>query len=113
MDNCLFCKIVNGDIPSSKVYEDEHCLAFRDTEPAAPVHVLIVPKRHVANALEGAAVPGLMDHLFAAAAAVARQEGIEENGFRLVINNGERAGQSVMHLHLHLIAGRKLAWPPG
>ncbi len=113
MESCLFCRIIRGEIPSSKVYEDAHCFAFRDIQPEAPVHILVVPKHHVANAMEGAEVPGLMDALFAAAANVARQEGVADDGFRMVLNTGEKAGQSVPHLHLHLIGGRKLAWPPG
>jgi histidine triad (HIT) family protein len=113
LESCLFCKIANGSIPSAKVYEDENYFAFRDISPAAPVHVLIVPKRHVANVLESAAVPGLLDGLMAAAAKIAVQEGLEGDGFRLVINTGEDAGQSVHHLHLHILGGRKLDWPPG
>jgi histidine triad (HIT) family protein len=113
VDSCIFCKIANGTIPSAKVYEDENYYAFRDISPAAPVHVLIIPKRHIANVVEGAAVPGLLEELMAAGAKVAIQEGLEENGFRLVINTGEDGGQSVRHLHLHVLGGRKLAWPPG
>ncbi len=113
MSDCIFCKIANGSIPSAKVYEDDRYYAFRDISPAAPVHVLVIPKQHVANVLEGAAEPGLMEGLMAAAAAIARQEGLEENGFRLVVNTGEDGGQSVLHLHVHVLGGRKLAWPPG
>jgi histidine triad (HIT) family protein len=113
MDDCLFCKITNKSIPSAKVYEDENYFAFRDISPAAPVHVLVVPKLHVANVLEAAANPGQMEGLMAVAAKFAVQEGLEENGFRLVINTGEDAGQSVHHLHLHILGGRKMAWPPG
>jgi histidine triad (HIT) family protein len=113
MDNCIFCKIANGVIPSTKVYEDESFFAFRDINPAAPVHVLVIPKLHVADALEGAAVPGMMEGLMAAAAKIAAQEGLEDGGFRLVINTGEDAGQSVKHLHVHILGGRMMAWPPG
>ncbi len=113
MPDCVFCKIANGLIPSSKVYEDDRYYAFRDISPAAPVHVLVIPKQHTANVLEGAAVPGLMDGLMAVAASIARQEGLEEGGFRLVINTGDDGGQSVHHLHLHILGGRALAWPPG
>lgn len=113
MENCIFCRIAAGEIPSAKVYEDEHCYAFRDIHPAAPVHVLVIPKRHVADVMEGAAVPGLTEALFAAAARVAAQEGLEEGGFRLVVNTGENGGQSVGHLHVHILGGRLLAWPPG
>lgn len=113
MSDCIFCKIANGSIPSAKVYEDGQYYAFRDISPAAPTHVLVIPKRHVAHVLEAASMPGLMDGLMAAAAEIARQEGLEDGGFRLVINTGEDGGQSVHHLHLHILGGRKLAWPPG
>ena len=110
---CIFCKIANGTIPSTKVYEDDSFYAFRDISPASPVHVLVVPKAHVANALEGAAIPGLMEGLMGAASKIAKQEGLEQSGFRLVINTGEDGGQSVGHLHVHILGGRKMAWPPG
>jgi histidine triad (HIT) family protein len=111
--NCIFCKIAAGSILSAKVYEDERFFAFRDIDPKAPVHILVVPKAHVADALEGAAQPGLMEGLMAAAAKIARQEGLESGGFRLVINTGADGGQSVEHLHLHILGGRPMAWPPG
>lgn len=110
MDNCLFCQIAMGEIPSTKVYEDENYYAFRDINPAAPVHVLVVPKRHADDALAGA---GVLGGLMAAAAKIAVQEGLEAGGFRYVINTGEDGGQSVKHLHLHILGGRKMAWPPG
>ena len=113
MSDCIFCKIAEGTIPSTRVYEDEGYLAFRDIQPMAPVHLVVIPKRHVANALEGAAVPGLMDGLMAAAAKAAASLGLDRTGFRLVINNGEDAQQSVQHLHVHVLGGRQLAWPPG
>lgn len=113
MDNCIFCKIANGSIPSAKVYEDENYFAFRDINPAAPVHVLVIPKKHVANMLEGSAESGMLEGMMAVAARIASQEGLEAAGFRLVINTGEDAGQSVKHLHLHILGGRLLAWPPG
>lgn len=113
MDDCLFCKIAAGQIPSTKVYEDETFFAFRDIRPEAPVHVLVIPKRHFANVLEASTEPGMMDGLMAAASAIARQEGLEEKGFRLVVNTGIDAGQSVGHLHLHILGGRVMAWPPG
>jgi histidine triad (HIT) family protein len=111
--DCIFCKIANGTIPSTKVYEDDRFFAFRDIDPKAPVHILVVPKAHVANALEGAAQPGLMEGLMEASAKIARQEGLEAGGFRFVINTGADGGQSVGHLHLHILGGRKMAWPPG
>lgn len=113
MDDCLFCKIAAGQIPSTKVYEDDNFFAFRDIQPAAPVHVLVIPKRHFKSVLDASAEPGLMDGLMAAAAAIAKQEGLEEKGFRLVVNTGGDAGQSVGHLHLHILGGRTMAWPPG
>ena len=107
MDDCLFCKIIRGDIPSAKVFENDDVFAFRDINPQAPVHVLIVPKKHVANLLEGAEA-GIMDPLMRAAAEIARQQGLAENGFRLITNCGRDGAQSVNHLHLHLLGGRKM-----
>ena len=112
--DCLFCKIINGDIPSSKVYEDELVYAFRDIEPQAPVHILIIPKEHIASANElteeHASVVG---HVFAVAAEIAKAEGIAEGGYRIVNNCGEDGGQTVKHLHFHMLGGRSLQWPPG
>ncbi len=112
--DCLFCKIINGEIPSKKVYEDEKVYAFHDISPAAPVHVLIIPKTHIpsANALteENAAVVG---HIFTVAASIAKELGIAEKGYRIVNNCGEDGGQTVHHLHFHLLGGRSLQWPPG
>ncbi|MEE0868006.1 MAG: histidine triad nucleotide-binding protein [Clostridia bacterium] len=112
--DCLFCKIAAGEIPSQKVYEDEHVYAFRDIDPQAPVHVIIIPKEHIesANAItdENCAVIG---HVFAAAAKIAKAEGIDEKGYRIVNNCGEDGGQTVMHLHFHMLGKRSLAWPPG
>jgi len=108
MDDCLFCKIVRGEIPSDRVFENEAVFAFRDIHPQAPVHVLIVPKKHVADALEGADA-GLMDGLMRAAAQIAREEGLAENGFRLITNCGRDGAQSVKHLHFHLLGGRQLS----
>lgn len=109
----LFSKIVAREIPADIVYEDEHCLAFRDINPQAPIHVLLIPKREIpklADAGEGDAA--LLGHLMLAAGKVARQLGVGD-AFRLVVNNGAGAGQTVFHLHLHLLAGRPLHWPPG
>ena len=108
MDDCLFCKIIRGEIPSTKVFENDVAYAFKDVNPQAPVHVLIVPKTHVANVLEGADA-GLMDGLMRAAAQVAREQGLEENGFRLITNCGRDGAQSVKHLHLHLLGGKQLS----
>jgi histidine triad (HIT) family protein len=114
--DCLFCKIVAGQIPVERIYEDEHVLAFPDIHPQAPVHVLIVPKQHfasIADVTEGAMVGNLM----AAAVKVAGQKGIglrkDGGGYRLVVNTGPDGGQTVYHLHVHLLGGRAMAWPPG
>jgi len=114
MSDCLFCKFVSGEIQPNTVYEDDHVLAFRDINPQAPTHVLVVPKRHIAtlNDLTGEDAE-LVGRLYLAARQVARQEGIDEPGYRTVINCNEQAGQSVFHIHLHLLGGRDMAWPPG
>ena len=112
--DCLFCKIVVGEIPATKVLETERSLAFRDLNPQAPTHVLVIPKEHVTHAGELTADHGaLLGDLFQTAAAVAVQEGVAEGGYRLAFNVGEDSGNSVPHLHLHLLGGRKLGWPPG
>jgi histidine triad (HIT) family protein len=111
--DCLFCKIVAGDIPSTKVYETDTVLVFHDINPAAPTHVLVIPKRHVPNISELAdADRGLVADLIMAVSAVAAQEGVQDR-FRLVSNDGPASGQSVRHLHFHVLAGRALTWPPG
>jgi len=109
----LFGKVIRREIPADIVYEDELCLAFRDINPQAPTHVLLIPKKEIAK-LSGADAgdQALLGHMMLAAAKVARQLGVED-AFRLVVNNGAEAGQSVFHLHLHILAGRKLRWPPG
>ena len=113
MDDCIFCKIVKGEIPSKKVYEDDHWYAFRDIEPCAPVHVLVIPKQHVKNilALDDASNEMFKD-FFLVVKKIAQQEGLEKSGFRLVVNTGEKAGQSVFHFHAHIIGGKDLGWPP-
>jgi len=111
MEGCIFCKIARGEIPSANVYEDERVLAFRDIDPKAPAHVLIVPKVHFAGVLDADAQT--IAALFAAAKQIAKTLGVDETGFRLVINTGSDGGQSVPHLHMHLLGGRALAWPPG
>ena len=114
MTDCLFCKIIAGDIPADKIYEDENVFAFKDINPVAPLHALIIPKKHIAmiNDIEpqDATVVG---QLFLAAKEIAKQEGYTEAGYRAVMNCGEAAGQTVFHIHLHLLAGRELSWPPG
>jgi len=111
--NCLFCKIVEGSIPSTAVYSDETCYAFADIQPKAPAHVLIVPRRHIASIAEAApSDESLLGHLMLVAAQIARDKGLG-NGYRVVTNIGSDGGQSVDHLHLHLLGGRALSWPPG
>lgn len=114
MNDCLFCKIIAGDIPSDKVYEDDNVYAFKDITPVAPLHILIIPKKHIAtlNDLEEQDAV-VMGQLVFAAKNIASQEGYAEEGYRTVINCGEQAGQTVFHIHLHLLAGRDLSWPPG
>lgn len=108
MENCLFCKIIKGDIPSAKVYEDEYCYAFRDINPQAPVHILLVPKMHVANMSEVALLPkDAQAALFAAIGKIAAQEKLE-NGYRVVSNCGPDACQSVHHLHIHILGGKQM-----
>jgi histidine triad (HIT) family protein len=111
--DCLFCKIAAKQIPSQIVLEDDRALAFRDIHPTAPVHVLVIPKTHVATINDlGAEHEADIGHLFRVAAQVAKTEGIDAKGYRTVMNCGLDAGQSVFHLHLHVIGGRPLGWPP-
>lgn len=113
MPDCVFCRIVAGSIPATGVLETEHAYAFRDINPAAPVHVLVVPKEHLESvAVLGPNHDGLLADLFAAINQVAEKEGIAESGFRVVTNVGEDAGQLVRHLHFHVVGGRSLRWPP-
>ena len=114
MEGCLFCKIVAGEIPSTKVFEDNEILAFRDIDPQAPQHIVIVPKTHIASANEITAENShLVAKVFEAAAKIAKEQGFSENGYRIVNNCGEDGGQTVGHIHFHLLAGRNLGWPPG
>lgn len=109
MDDCIFCKIVNGEIPSEKVYEDEKVLAFKDINPVTPIHVLIIPKKHFKDVLDVKEEDKeIIADLFQSINKIAKTLGIEKNGFRIVNNCGEDAGQEVMHLHFHLLAGKKL-----
>ncbi|MDR3208102.1 MAG: histidine triad nucleotide-binding protein [Oscillospiraceae bacterium] len=112
-DDCLFCKIASGAIPSKKAHEDDLVLAFYDIAPAAPVHILVIPKQHIPSAAAlGEQHAALLGHLFAVIAKLAAELKLDD-GFRVVSNVGELAGQSVPHLHFHLLSGRALAWPPG
>ena len=108
-DNCLFCKIIKGDIPSSKVYEDEEVLAFRDINPAAPIHILLIPKKHIASLAEVKPEDGeLIAKMHQVVNEIAEKEGFMNNGYRLIVNCGKDAGQEVMHLHFHILAGEKM-----
>ncbi len=110
---CLFCKIVGGEIPSKKVFEDDLTYAFRDINPQAPTHVLVVPRKHIASLAETSVEDQeMLGYLHLVAARIARSEGLE-NGFRTVINTGPDGGQTVDHLHVHLLGGRGMGWPPG
>jgi histidine triad (HIT) family protein len=112
--DCLFCRIVADEIPSTRVHEDDEVIAIRDIAPRAPTHILVLPRRHIASALELTEADGpLLGRLFAVAADIARSEGIAEAGYRVTTNVGRWGGQSVDHLHLHLMGGRAFDWPPG
>lgn len=114
MSDCLFCKIIGGQIPGNLVFQDDQLVAFKDINPQAPLHVLIVPRRHIASLND--LTPGddaLVGSMFRAAAALAKEHGYAERGYRTVFNTNREAGQTVFHIHLHLLAGRALTWPPG
>lgn len=112
--NCIFCRIVKGEIPSKKVYEDDHVLAFHDIAPQAPVHILIIPKKHFSTILEiEESDKSLIGHIFTVANKIAKEQGFSERGFRIVTNCNSDGGQTVFHLHFHLLAGRQMHWPPG
>jgi histidine triad (HIT) family protein len=115
MADCLFCKVVRGEIPAKVIKRSDEAVAFRDIDPKAPVHVLIIPTGHVAAVrdVKGSEGERLLGRLLAFAAEVASDEGLDSDGYRIVTNTGRNAGQSVDHLHLHLMGGRKLGWPPG
>lgn len=112
MSDCLFCKIAAGEIPSGRVYEDDVCYAFRDIAPQAPTHFLVIPKTHIASAADiSAENSGLVAHIFEVIAKITAEQGLDS--YRVVSNIGEQAGQSVPHLHFHVLAGRDMTWPPG
>ncbi len=114
MSDCLFCRIVAGELPAEVVLDSEHALAFRDVNPQAPTHVLVVPKEHHPDTASLAeADPRQLGEVFRTAAAVAKAEGLVEAGYRLVTNTGPHAGQTVHHLHVHVLGGRPMSWPPG
>lgn len=109
---CIFCRIVKGEIPAQMVTNNKEMAAFRDVNPQAPVHILVIPKKHIPS-LDDATDSDLIGRMLALAAAIARQEGIAKSGYRTVINTGKNGGQSVDHLHIHLLGGRAMTWPPG
>ena len=112
MSDCLFCKIISGEIPSDKLYEDELCCAFNDIAPQAPTHFLVIPKTHIGSAAEvDAGNSAVVAHIFEVIAKLTKEKGVES--YRIVSNIGEQAGQSVPHLHFHVLAGRDMTWPPG
>ncbi len=114
MADCLFCRIAAGEVPATRVHEDDLVLAIRDVSPQAPVHVLLMPREHIVSARELDGADGAMlGRLFEVAATITANEGIADGGYRLVTNVGREAGQSVSHLHFHLLGGRRMAWPPG
>lgn len=114
MTDCIFCKIASGEIPTDLLYEDDDVVAFRDIHPQAPNHVIVIPRRHIATLLEtSAGDTELLGRMQQAAISIARDEGLDASGFRLVTNCLDDGGQSVFHIHLHLLGGRRLGWPPG
>ena len=114
MDDCLFCKMIAGEIEPDVVYEDDDVLAFRDINPQAPIHILIIPKRHISTLNDLTPQDaGLMGKLYLAAGKIAEQEGVAEKGYRTLVNCNEDGGQVVFHIHMHLMAGRRMGWPPG
>lgn len=114
MADCLFCRIARKEIPAKIVYEDPHVMAFEDINPQAPSHTLVIPRKHFATFNDvGAGDEGLLGHMLVVAGGIARDKGLHEKGYRLVANTLESAGQSVFHIHVHLLGGRRFAWPPG
>lgn len=111
-ESCLFCRVARGEIPAKIVAETEHCIAFRDVNPQAPLHVLVIPREHVPS-LNETTDPALVGRLALVAADIAKREGVAESGYRTVINTNADAGQTVAHVHLHLLGGRAMGWPPG
>lgn len=114
MEDCIFCKILKGEIPCDKIYEDDRVLSFKDISPEAPVHVLIIPKKHISsiNKLKEED-ENLIGYIYTVAGKIAKQLGVSEKGYRIVSNCGEDGGQTVGHIHFHFLGGRKLNWPPG
>jgi len=114
MDDCIFCKIVSGEVKSSKVYEDDYVMAFDDIDPQAPVHVIIIPKKHLESVQTISNDDAIyLMHIISAAKTIAKNKNVDISGYRLLTNHGRDGGQSVFHLHFHLLGGRNLKWPPG
>lgn len=114
MSDCIFCRIISGEIPVKKVYEDDLMVAIEDIAPKAPLHLLLIPRQHFSNCLDmGEKDQATVGHIFSIAGQLAKERGIFEDGFRLVQNNGANAGQTVFHMHIHMLGGRELQWPPG
>ena len=114
MSDCLFCKILDGEIPCDRVYENDQVIAFRDVNPQAPTHILVIPRKHISTINDLTADDkDIVGEMMLAAQTIAKQEGIEESGYRLVMNCNEGAGQTVFHIHLHILGGRRMNWPPG
>jgi len=114
MSDCLFCKILEGEIPCDRVYENDQVIAFRDVNPQAPTHILVIPRKHISTVNDLTVDDkNIMAEMMLAAQTIAKQESIEESGYRLVMNCNEGAGQTVFHIHLHILGGRNMNWPPG
>ena len=114
MNDCIFCKIANGEIPTDKIYEDEKVVAFYDIDPQSPVHFLVVPKEHISSIKEiDESNVSIISHIFLVIKKIATDNGLDEKGYRIVNNCGEYGGQTVDHLHFHILGGRELLWPPG
>ena len=114
MNDCLFCKMISGEIPCDIVYENESVFAFRDIDPKAPTHILLIPRKHVRSINElGESDQTLAGELLLIAKKIAKDEGIDESGFRTIFNTNSDGGQTVFHIHMHILGGRKMAWPPG
>ena len=114
MKDCIFCKIIRAEIEAQSVYEDDHLIAINDINPQAPTHILIIPKKHCSTVMDiKEADQSLVGSIFVAAQKIAKEKGLDESGFRIVVNCGAEAGQSVFHIHFHLLGGRTMRWPPG
>lgn len=114
MSDCIFCKIVKGEIPAKKVYEDDKVIAFNDISPQSPIHILVIPKNHISSANDiNNENKEIIGHIFSVISNIAKSEGIADKGYRIVNNCGEDGGQTVSHIHFHILGGRQLQWPPG